>query len=164
MIRLIAAMDTRRGIATASGIPWKLPGDTAYFEDKTVNGLILMGWATYTEFAAPLHQRDNYVLTSGGEPLRTGFLPVASLDELVSANPDEDVWVIGGAAVFAGTISEADELFLTQVAGDFDCVKFFPPYETEFRRLTQSEDHQDGGVHYRFETWGRRAPRAEGSA
>jgi len=153
MIRLIAAMDTQRGIATASGIPWKLPGDTAYFEDKTVAGLILMGWATYSEFAAPLHQRTNYVLSDGREPLRTGFLAIASLDQLVAENPDDDVWVIGGAAVFAGTISEADELFLTQVAGDFNCIKFFPPYQTEFRRETQSHDHQDGGIHYRFETW-----------
>jgi dihydrofolate reductase len=163
MIRLIAAIDSRRGIATDSGIPWKLPGDTAYFESKTVVGLILMGWATYSEFAAPLHQRENYVLTDGREPLRTGFRPVGSLDQLVAENPDEDVWVIGGAAVFAGTISEADELFLTQVDGDFNCTKFFPPYENDFRRMTQSDDHQDGGVHYRFETWQRQVASVKGS-
>jgi dihydrofolate reductase len=144
MIRLIAAMDTRRGIATVSGIPWKLPGDTAYFEAKTVGGLILMGWATYNEFAAPLHQRENYVLSSDQESLRTGFQAIGSLHQLVTENPDEDVWVIGGAAVFAETISEADELFLTQVDGDFNCTKFFPPYQADFRRGTQSDDHQEG--------------------
>ena len=64
MIRLIAANDSRRGIATDSGIPWKLPGDTAYFEEKTTAGVILMGWATYNEFAAPLHDRENFVLTA----------------------------------------------------------------------------------------------------
>ena len=64
MIRLIAAIDSRRGIATDSGIPWRLPGDTAYFHDKTATGLILMGWATYNEFAAPLHDRENFVLTA----------------------------------------------------------------------------------------------------
>ena len=63
MIRLIAAIDDRRGIATDLGIPWKLPGDTAYFHDKTANGVILMGRATYEEFAAPLHDRENFVLT-----------------------------------------------------------------------------------------------------
>jgi dihydrofolate reductase len=164
MIRLIAAMDSRRGVATASGIPWKLPGDTAYFERKTVDGLILMGWATYNEFAAPLHQRANYVVTDGQEPLRTGFLAIASLDQLVAENPDQEVWVIGGAAVFAETISQADELLLTQVAGDFNCIKFFPPYETEFRRETQSDDHQDGGVHYRFETWRRNLAKVKSPA
>ena len=64
MIRLIAAMDSRHGIATASGIPWKLPGDTAYFREQTSRGLILMGRSTYDEFAAPLHGRENFVLTT----------------------------------------------------------------------------------------------------
>jgi dihydrofolate reductase len=40
-----------------------LQGDAAYFENQTVEGIIVMGWATYNEFAAPLHDRDNYVLT-----------------------------------------------------------------------------------------------------
>src|ERR1700728_5209049 len=79
MIRLIAAIDSRRGIATDSGIPWKLPGDTAYFHEKTATGLIMMGWATYNEFAAPLHNRDNYVLTADSGSLRTGFRPISSL-------------------------------------------------------------------------------------
>ena len=79
MIRQIAAMDSRRGIATESGIPWKLPSDTAYFHEQTARGLILMGWATYNEFAAPLHGRENFVLTTGPGPLRTGFRAIGTL-------------------------------------------------------------------------------------
>ena len=73
MIRQIAAMDTRRGIATDKGIPWKLPGDAAYFERQTTTGLIVMGWATYSEFSAPLHGRDNYVLTAIRVPSGLAF-------------------------------------------------------------------------------------------
>jgi dihydrofolate reductase len=159
MIRLIAAIDSRRGIATDSGIPWKLPGDTAYFHEKTAIGLILMGSATYKEFAAPLHERENFVLTADSEPLRKGFRAVGSLDVLAAAHPGDDIWVIGGAAVYAETVGEADELFLTQVVGDFHCTKFFPPYEAEFQLASQGEDQQDGATTYRFETWQRRQPR-----
>ncbi|MGD0748298.1 MAG: dihydrofolate reductase [Acidimicrobiales bacterium] len=155
MIRLIAALDSRRGIATDSGIPWKLPGDTAYFRAKTATGLILMGRATYDEFAAPLHKRENFVLTTHPGPLRTGFRAIGSLDQLTAENPGEDVWVIGGATVYAHTITEAGELLLTQVDGDFDCTKFFPPYETEFGLTARSDDRQDGVTTYRFETWQR---------
>ena len=155
MIRLIAAIDSRRGIATDSGIPWKLPGDTAYFQEKTATGVIVMGWATYTEFAAPLHGRENFILTSRSKPLRTGFRPIGSLDELVTDHPGQDIWVIGGATVYAETIGEAGELLLTQVVGDFDCTKFFPPYEADFQLATQGEDRQEGGITYRFETWQR---------
>jgi dihydrofolate reductase len=154
MIRLIAATDTRRGIATASGIPWNLPGDAAYFRDQTGSGLIVMGWATYTEFAAPLHDRDNYVLTRDGtDSLRPGFVPVRDLDDLGTRHPGQDVWVIGGAAVYANTISQADELFITQVLADFHCTKFFPPYQDRFTLASESENHQDGGVIYRFQIW-----------
>ena len=57
MIRLIAAIDSQRGIATDSGIPWKLPGDTAYFREKTAHGLIVMGRATYDEFRGAAARR-----------------------------------------------------------------------------------------------------------
>ncbi len=151
-------------MATDSGIPWKLPGDTAYFQQKTLTGAILMGRATYNEFAAPLHERENFVLTTASEPLRTGFRAVGSLDQLVADHPDEDVWVIGGATVYAETIAEAEELALTQVVGDFHCTKFFPPYQAAFRLAAHGDDRQDGGITYRFETWRRLASKPKHSA
>jgi dihydrofolate reductase len=153
VIRLIAAIDSRRGIATDSGIPWTLPGDSAYFREKTSSGLIVMGRATYDEFAAPLHDRENFVFSTTSSSLRKGFHVVASLGQLRTAHPGEDVWVIGGATVYAKTIGQADELLLTQVTGDFGCTKFFPPHRAAFALQSQSEDHQEGGVTYQFETW-----------
>jgi dihydrofolate reductase len=155
MIRLIAAMDSKRGIATASGIPWKLPGDTAYFRRQTAHGLILMGRATYDEFAAPLHGRENFVLSAHPGPLRPGFQAVGSLDQLRASHPDEDIWVIGGATLYAKTISEAEELLITQVLADFNCTKFFPDFTEAFRLATRGDEREDGGVSYRFETWQR---------
>ena len=155
VIRQIAAIDSKRGIATDTGIPWKLHGDTLYFHEKTATGVIVMGRATYGEFAAPLHQRENFVLTADPTPLRTGFRPVVSLEQLVAEHPQEDVWVIGGATVYAQTIGDADELLLTQVVGDFGCTKFFPPYRGDFGLGIRSDDHRDGDTTYRFETWQR---------
>jgi dihydrofolate reductase len=158
MIRLIAAIDSRRGIATDSGIPWKLPGDTAYFHEKTAVGVILMGGATYNEFAAPLHERLNFVLTTHSEPLRKGFRAVRSLDQLVSEHPGDDIWVIGGARVYAATIGQGEELLVTQVLGDFHCTKFFPPYDPEFQLAARADDRREEGITYRFETWRRPRP------
>jgi len=155
VIRLIAAVDTARGIATSTGIPWRLPGDSAYFREQTKQGLIVMGSATYTEFAAPLHGRTNYVLTSRKGPLREGFEPVAGLDDL----PPGDTWVIGGATVYAATVGRADDLYLTQVLADFHCTKFFPAYEDDFERTARSDEREEGGVAYRFEVWRRRRVR-----
>ena len=124
-----------------------------------------MGWATYDEFAAPLHERENDVLTADATPLRTGFRSVGSVDQLVREHPDEEVWMIGGATVHTETISEADALVLTQVVGDFTCTKFFPPYEADFRLgdpEARSSTMADSA--YRFEVWRRLASRPEGAA
>ena len=158
MIRQIAAIDSQRGIATDTGIPWKLPGDSAYFREKTANGLIVMGRATYDEFAAPLHGRENYVLSHTSTPFRTGFQAIADLEQLRAAHPHEDIWVIGGATVYRETIAEAGELLLTQVLKDFHCTKFFPPYEADFELESQSADHQEADLTYRFQTWQSRRP------
>jgi dihydrofolate reductase len=80
-------------------------------------------------------------------------LPVRDLDDLRARHANEDVWVIGGAAVYAKTIRQADELFITQVLADFHCTKFFPLYQGPFTLTSESEDHQDGEVRYRFQTW-----------
>jgi dihydrofolate reductase len=153
MIRFIASLDAERGIATDKGIPWSIPGDRAYFRRETERGVVVMGRSTYTEFDAPLHGRDNYVLTSRDGKLREGFDPVGSLDELVRERPGEDIWVIGGAAVYSSTIAQADELVLTQVEGDFGCTKFFPPYRQDFERVEQGAEQHEGGMGYRFERW-----------
>ena len=154
MIRLIAATDVRRGIATDTGIPWSLPGDAAYFRERTRSGRIVMGRATYAEFASPLHDRDNYVLTHDDTvALREGFVAVSSLDDLPDGHGDDDVWVIGGAAVYAATIDGADELLVTRVLADFHCTKFFPPFEDRFALASEGEEHREGGIGYRFQTW-----------
>ena len=161
MIRLIAAIDSQGGIATDSGIPWKLSSDSAYFREKTASGLIVMGRATYDEFAAPLHGGENYVLSTTTAPLRAGFQAITGLQQLRTAHPDDDIWVIGGATVYRETIGEADELLLTQVLKDFNCTKFFPPYQADFELESQSADQHENGLTYRFETWQRRKPDRE---
>jgi dihydrofolate reductase len=153
-------MDVRRGIAVETGIPWRLPGDSAYFRTQTAQGQIVMGGATYAEFAEPLHGRNNLVITSRPDPLREGFQPITGLDQVTSDHPHDDIWVIGGAAVFAATIAQASELYLTQVQEDFHCTKFFPDYRDAFTLFDQSENHEEGGVTYRFERWRRSVPEA----
>jgi dihydrofolate reductase len=158
VIRLIAALDLSRGIATDEGIPWNIPGDKAFFRRQTEHGAIVMGRSTYTEFAAPLHGRANYVLTSRADSLRAGFVPMKGLDRVAATATGDEIWVIGGAAVYASTIAASDELVLTQVLGDFGCTKFFPPYREDFVLTQQGPDEHEGGVGYRFERWRPRRP------
>jgi dihydrofolate reductase len=158
VLRLIAAIDNKLGIAGDEGIPWQglIPGDAAYFREKTTTGDIVMGFRTYTEFDRPLHDRDNYVLdkaTSGS--LRKGFVRIDDLGAFLSRERDGVVWVIGGGGLYAQTIALAQELFITQLDRDFHCTKFFPEFRKEFTVTSRSAPQRENDITYRFEIWRR---------
>ena len=101
MIRAIAAIDDRLGLSTDTGIPWSVPADVAHFRNATAGVDVLMGFATYTEFERPMPGRTNYVATRRGEALREGFLTVDDLDGFLTGGHDGDLWIIGGAGLYA---------------------------------------------------------------
>lgn len=155
MIKFIAALDSKKGMANEHGIPWDLPTDKAYFRTKTDGGTMLMGYGTYVEFSEALPNRRNLVASSKNEPLRTGFEPVKDAESFLK-NTKENVWVIGGPGLFSSTIALADELYLTRIDTDFGCTKFFPSFEQDFRLTEQSESQTENGVNFRFEVWTRK--------
>jgi dihydrofolate reductase len=156
MIRAIAAFDDRRGLATDTGIPWHIPADVEHFRRLTASSTVLMGYATYLEFESPMAGRTNYVATRRTSALRDGFIPVGDLHTFFSHNLNDDLWVIGGATIYAETLEWVEELALTRIAGDFQCTKFFPPFETAFRLITDEVPPPvDGIPSIRFEAWRR---------
>ncbi len=151
MIRFIAAIDNKKGIANNSGIPWQgmIPGDLAHFRSKTLNGNVLMGYGWYKEQIKPLPNRKNIVATSSVEKLRSGFDKILDAREFLKKSND-DIWVGGGAALFSSTIDLADELYLTHLLADFNCTKYFPNFETSFE-LSESSSHiTENGIEYYF--------------
>lgn len=155
MIRAIAAIDDKRGLADDDGIPWSLPSDRAHEREETRGGNLLMGYNTYLEFTSAPDNRHWFVLTDGAEPLREGFEPVTDLKNFME-NPPRDLWLFGGAGVFAQTIDYADELWLTRVDGDFHCTKFFPEFENQFELVQQGRPQSENGVTFQYEIWKRR--------
>lgn len=153
-VRLIAAVDSKLGIANNKGVPWNLSIDLKYFRQKTMGGDMLMGYNTYLLFDKPLEGRRSYVLTSSDTPLKPGFITVRSL-MMFMKHFEHDIWVIGGAKLFQASIGYADELYLTRIDRDFKCTKFFPEFKGDFRRKRVSPLHNEDGVSFTFEVWER---------
>jgi dihydrofolate reductase len=161
MINLIAAVDARLGLADEHGIPWqgKLPTDSRYFRDQTREGTILMGFRTYEEFVSPLHDRVNYVVARDGSPLREGFEPAGPVGRFLDDHAGETVWVLGGAVVYAATLADAGQLYITQIEADFRCTKFFPGFTDRFVLASESPTVTENGLSFRFQIWQRSAAR-----
>lgn len=155
MIRFIAALDDKRGIADDHGIPWlsKLPTDMAQYRAKIYGQPVIMGYNHYMELTRPYPGSDNYVATSKTE-LQDGFVAVADAYQFL-AQFEGDIWNIGGAQLYASTIDLADELYLTRVDRDFHCTKFFPPFEREFKCIETSARQSENEITFHFERWVR---------
>ena len=157
MIRFIAAIDSKRGIANDHGIPWqgKIPKEVAYFRDKIKTGKVLMGYVFYTEMGDPFPGGTNYVANLEEVELRQGYELVLDARKFL-AEQTEDVWNMGGAALFASTLDLADELYLTQLDQDFNCTKFFPEFKDKFELKSESEPTFENGITYTFQVWVRK--------
>ncbi len=158
MIRAIVAIDEKRGMANDHGIPWreKVPGEIAYFREQTSTGDILMGYGTYVEFNKPFHDHLNYVATNKDEVLKPGFQKVTDAREFLRNYKGDLMWNIGGPGLLEHTLDLMDELYITQIQGDFDCTKFFPEYEDSFELANESQPVTENGVTYTYQVWKRK--------
>jgi dihydrofolate reductase len=151
-------MDEKQGIADGHGIPWqgKIPGDVAYYRKKIQDGgIILMGYGLYKELSKPYPGGINYVASMNAkEKLRPGFEPVTDARAFLE-NAKGNVWNLGGAALFTSTIDLADEVYITQLNGDYKCTKFFPPFKDQFELASNSEPQTENGITYTFQIWKR---------
>lgn len=153
MIRAIAAVDEKLGIAASNHaprhIPWTIPEDVRYFRQMIEDGTLLMGRETYDTLHGPLPGRRNLVASRTLQTLRPGFELVTDVDMFLQQTK-EDVWIIGGAGLYASTLTMTDEVYLTHIQGDFGCDRFFPEFADQFTCTQQSDWLQSGDYTYRF--------------
>jgi|ERR1039458_355985 dihydrofolate reductase len=160
MIRLIAAIDRKGGIAKHGYQPWYIPEDEAYFtkQTKSHGGNVLTGGTTFRDSykGNPLVGRTNYLLTRNIQPIE-GVLLVHDLKEWLATIGNQDIWVAGGASLFQQVIDagKADELYITHIDADFGCDQFFPDYQAKFRLISQSGQLAQNGFNFSYARYAR---------
>src|SRR5579872_7189317 len=150
MIRCIAAIDIKRGLADDHGIPWDLPTDRAYYRRQLEGDKVLLGYTTYEKLTKPYPKSQNFVATFDHHQLRPGFTAVTDPNEFLMRKQNNDMWIIGGAKLFATTIQFAEELYLTRIEHDFHCTKFFPDFTKKFVLINSSPAMREKNVTFRF--------------
>jgi dihydrofolate reductase len=119
--------ESEGGIIGADGdLPWHLPEDLGHFKQLTMGSPVIMGrksWDALPERFRPLPGRQNIVVTRQLGWQADGADAAHSVDEalqLAAASGPSQVWVIGGAQVFASAMKRADRLEVTEIAKRFD--------------------------------------------
>jgi dihydrofolate reductase len=116
-------MAKNRVIGAGNAIPWHLPEELKRFKRITLGHHIIMGRKTWDSIGRPLPGRTTVIVTRQ----RGTSVPEAkiahSLDEAIAAcGDDSEIFVIGGAELYAQALARAGRLYLTtvdaEIAGD----------------------------------------------
>ena len=142
-INLIVAMAKNRVIGIDNKMPWHLPADFAWFKRHTLGHPVVMGRKTFESIGKALPGRRNLVVSRNPDWHAAGCDVFNSLDAaLENASTAAEIFVIGGASLYAAALPFADRLYLTKVdvtlAGD----TYFPALDsTQWRE--HSCEHRD---------------------
>jgi dihydrofolate reductase len=157
LISLEAAHAHERVIANHKGIPWKLPADQKHWRSLIDGHAIIVGDTTYKE-QGTMEESFNVVISRQTDLQIPKGAVAASVEEAIktaSEHETEEIFVVGGASIFAQTIAQADRLYLTIIDLDVpDGIRFFPEYENDFH-LIDDEPGQDNGLNFHFTVWER---------
>ena len=145
IISLIAAVADNGVIGAGNALPWHLPADLKRFRELTRGHHVIMGRKTCESLGRPLPDRINLVVSSNTRYNAPGFTVVGSFAAaLDAARHQQEVFVIGGARLYAQALPRADRFYLTLVHTDVAGDTRFPDFNrSDWRELERSEHMAD---------------------
>lgn len=142
-------MSLNRVIGKGNRIPWHLPEDFKWFKKMTTGNVIVMGRKTFESIGKPLPNRTTIVLSRSGFSY-PGVQTISDLSELHPEKELRDIFICGGAQIYAQALPFCSDLYLTLVKRTVEGDAFFPPFEDQFKPAEEILDAPDFKIsHYR---------------
>ena len=142
-IAMIAAVAENNVIGANGAIPWKIPGDMAFFKKTTMGKPIVMGRKQYESVGRPLPGRTNIVVTRQAGYQPEGVLVFDSLDAALThalGITETEVMVIGGGEIYAQAMAQAQRLYISHVALSPEGDVLFPEIDPAVWRVVDEPD------------------------
>lgn len=160
-LTLVAAVARNGTIGRHGTLPWHLPEDLAHFRELTLGHPVLMGrvtWESIPDGFRPLPGRRNVVVTRTAGWRAEGAEAVPSLEAALELLGDtNEVFVIGGAQLYAAALPLASALELTELAADVEGDVCFPAFDrAEWHEVSRRELTAGSGVGLAFARYERR--------
>jgi len=161
-INLIYARAANGVIGRNNTLPWHLPEDLAHFKQTTQGCPVIMGRATWYSLPArfrPLPGRLNLVLTRDAATAQAlaseGACAVNSLQAALAhcrqlPAPPAEVWVIGGAQIYAQAEPLAERAVVTEIGQAFAGDAYAPELGTGWREVERKPHLSSAGLPYAF--------------
>jgi dihydrofolate reductase len=163
-VNLIYARAANGVIGYQNTLPWHLPEDLAHFKRLTQGCPVIMGrrtWESLPPRFRPLPGRLNLVLSrqglaADGATVLPG-LPQA-LNHCSQQNPaPAEVWVIGGAQIYAQALPLAQRVVVTEIDHVFEGDAHAPTLDAAWRETRRESHTAQQGWPFHFVTYEREA-------
>lgn len=130
---LIVAMADNRAIGLEGAMPWHISADLRYFKRVTMGAPVIMGRKTYQSIGAALPGRANIVVTRDqaftapdADVVHDVERALRKAHAIAEIEGRDEVFVIGGAEIYAQAMHLADRIYLTRIHAEFPGDAFFP--------------------------------------
>ena len=157
-VTILAAVARNGVIGVDGGLPWHLADELALFKELTLGHVLVMGRRTYESIGRPLPGRTTIVVTrrpdweAGAEGVRRAGSVAEALE--LAARLGDEVFVVGGAQVFAEALPATERLALTFVDAEPEGDTSFPEVDwAEWREVARRAGN--GWQHVAFERVGQ---------
>lgn len=140
MVSIIVAIAENGVIGDKNALLWNIKEDMRRFRTTTTGHPVIMGRKTFESIGRPLPKRTNVVVTRGDATFE-GCEIAHSLEEAIAMFPDEEeVFIIGGAQIYAQALPLADKLYLTIVHRNYEGDTSFPEINySEWQEISRQE-------------------------
>ncbi len=125
-------MDRKRGIGVDNRLPWRLSADLKRFRELTMGHHIIVGRKTFESIGGPLAGRRMIVVSRDRIYKAEGCDIAHSVEDAVNLareRGESEVFICGGAQVYAQSIEIADRMYLTFVDAEVAADTFFPEFD-----------------------------------
>ena len=146
MISLIAAVGKNNELGRRGELVFHIREDMKFFRETTRGHKVIMGRKTWESLPRKLPERENIVISS--QEFEGPDLIVHNPDELIAEfkNSEEEVFIIGGASIYALFLPYAQKIYLTEVGATVsDADVFFPSFDkSKYRKILIKRGVEDG--------------------
>ena len=166
-INMIFARATNGVIGHNNAMPWHLPEDLAHFKKLTLGCPVIMGrktWDSIPPKFRPLPGRTNIVVTRQSDWQPEGANTAGSLQAaLAQCHAASDVWIIGGAQIYAQAEPLAIRIEVTDIYKTYEGDAFAPELGAQWQQGQKQHHVSSTGLNFSFCTYTRQQPHQQGT-
>ena len=126
----IVAVDRNLAIGKGGKLPWHYSADMKFFKETTVGNTVVMGRRTWLTLKGPLKDRQNIVLSRGGDSQSSdSVIVMRDVDAVLGFARQQEghLFVIGGAKVYEAFLPHIKRWIVTEVPLSVEGADTFMP-------------------------------------